>query len=569
MVYSNSVFSFKSIFQNIISFRNRIKNTFIYSLMMNILLLIFYYSVYYCYFQTNDDFTLKAIASGLYGKPDYHLIYINVILGYLISSLYRIIPGIAWYDIIQYLVVLISLTFISYVFLNKKKQTVIASVAIFVLGYSLYVRPQYTKTVGICTIAGMLLLQHYFTSKRKSIAYLSIFMLVLGSLLRINQFLPCAAICFPILIPGLLNIFNRKDNDKRNRGIRLLLYGIFTLFLVFSFYLLDKQAYKDEVWTNYTNYNAERSQFDYGFPSYEENHELYNRLDINEDAYKLYNTYNFDDPDKFGIETMKQINKVRFNSFDLDRLIRSIVFLIDRFFTTSSMYIYTYLLIFTVVVLILRNRNRIDLVSALLSFLIFLFAVISSSYLKNNVFLDRVYHGFIFGLIFSLIIFITDENSNDKIRYIDYLCIILIVLSISAHSDNFRVNNEYTCLEGYNAQLEVVRTIHNDQDHIYIEDLASSIVPLKAMFNVFDDKLLNNRIFLGGWITNAAFNREIKERYNIHNPYKDCINNDKAIIISNRIDMIVKYINDYYDSNAQAVLIKQDSLAKYYKIVSK
>ena len=46
-------------------------------------------------FEENDDVVMAMIANGTYsGVPDFHLVYINVIYGYVLTLLYGLLPAI-------------------------------------------------------------------------------------------------------------------------------------------------------------------------------------------------------------------------------------------------------------------------------------------------------------------------------------------------------------------------------------------------------------------------------------------------------------------------------------------
>ena len=70
----------------------------------------------------------------------------------------------------------------------------------------------------------------------------------------------------------------------------------------------DSLMYRDPQWQEYQKFNNLRSELlDYGFPDYESNKASYQDLGISREAYELYRTWNFNDPDKFTTEVMESL----------------------------------------------------------------------------------------------------------------------------------------------------------------------------------------------------------------------------------------------------------------------
>ena len=66
-------------------------------------------------YEVSDDFVMSAILSGAYGGSlNPHLIFINVLWGYLLTPFYLILPEISWYLIFQLLLCFLSFTILSY-----------------------------------------------------------------------------------------------------------------------------------------------------------------------------------------------------------------------------------------------------------------------------------------------------------------------------------------------------------------------------------------------------------------------------------------------------------------------
>ena len=118
---------------------------------------------------------------------------------------------------------------------------------------------------------------------------------------------------------------------------------------------------------------------------------------------------------------------------------------------------------------------------------------------------------------------------------------------------------------------EVVDYISNDSSNLYLVSLMSSNIWQDA-YGIFEPMLPNtmsNICFMGCCFAFTPEWDKTLERWNIDNPYTDCINNEHIYIIDNKhIDSIVAYINRHYDPNAKAVLINTLNGCSFYQIVS-
>ena len=93
-----------------------------FSLLLNVILLALLLLIFKPGYETNDDIGIQNIVSGVKGRSDAHLVYVNYLLGWLLAFAYKICPvHISVYAIAQYLTMLFAFTAIAYVLLNKIK----------------------------------------------------------------------------------------------------------------------------------------------------------------------------------------------------------------------------------------------------------------------------------------------------------------------------------------------------------------------------------------------------------------------------------------------------------------
>ena len=62
-------------------------------------------------FETNDDVVMLLLASGnITGTPEFFLVFINAIYGFLVSSLYKIFPFVEWYTLLFSFIHIVSIS---------------------------------------------------------------------------------------------------------------------------------------------------------------------------------------------------------------------------------------------------------------------------------------------------------------------------------------------------------------------------------------------------------------------------------------------------------------------------
>ena len=223
---------------------------FHFSLSVNLLFLLFFATVFYCQFETNDDYAMKMIASGAFGSPDSHLIYINSFIGYILKTFYTLTPHIPWYEVFQFLLILISLSAVMYVLINRESNNlylILLLMTVFLSAHSLYTTLQFTRTASILAIAGYLLLDDSIRKRRKIGIASSIVLIIFSSMIRQNQFLVMSLLCTTVFLPMLYDfVKDWKNETKKGDVLRLILSGAICLLLFVCANLFHKADYQGE-----------------------------------------------------------------------------------------------------------------------------------------------------------------------------------------------------------------------------------------------------------------------------------------------------------------------------------
>lgn len=264
-------------------------------------------------FETNDDIVFAEFGSGLRGVKTPRLVFQNYILGLVYRFLYQVTGRLPWYTIVQYAVLVAAFSAVTYVFMNRMKGywgLYLSLILLWVFGYESYIHIQFTKTAGIAAAAAVLLLFHVVTSEKFCIweAVAGILLGMTGFMYREDQFFASSALMAGI---GIYFVFTLKKRFSGKEWKRFgLCAGTFGMLLltVATVDCADSLMYREPQWQEYQKFNNLRSELlDYGFPDYESNKSLYQELGISREAYELYRTWNFNDPERFTTEVMEKL----------------------------------------------------------------------------------------------------------------------------------------------------------------------------------------------------------------------------------------------------------------------
>lgn len=212
-------------------------------------------------FEVSDDFIMMATVSGAYnGIPSKYIMFMNPLIGILISGLYNCIPSINWYVWLQLIMICISFSIILYIGLKMNNKFIIFCMLIFnlIASIDMYQLMQFTKTATLIISTGFFAFLYDINIQESSInVWTTVLFVICGFLIR-SQCFYLTAFIFSIvfLINGMLKqsfIFSKK-----NRIIKyvLVIFSILCCVLVFKNYFISHNPeYKQ-----YVQYGKIRSQ---------------------------------------------------------------------------------------------------------------------------------------------------------------------------------------------------------------------------------------------------------------------------------------------------------------------
>ena len=530
-------------------------------------------------FETNDDFAMKMIAAGSYGSPDCHLVFISALIGYPLQFLYTLMPGFAWYETLQYLLTLLSLSVITYVLLKRSSGSGYDLLIFFLLiisGHFLYVSLQFTKTASVLALAGYLLLADSLERNSLKGQIFSLPFINLSYLFRRNQFLLTSLVCTALFFPMLYRfVKDRNDKAQRKKVLQFLICAAVCLFLFYGLRYLGKTNYVGE-WGDYKAFNSTRAALlDREAISYESDPQYYDRLGLNQtDVTMLYDLWDFDDPEVFDWDLFKTIlarqSEVKKN---VVALVKAFIFDgILFFFNSKTALGFTILLLIVLSLFLFQKMERIELITLLLGVAVTVFCVIFTYFYRNSAFLERTHLSLIMACIVLSMHQLKMKDFKANRHAVIAVMLMMTIFFSFYHIDDFRINSSYRSRD--QLKLSAIREIKKDPDHLYIRTTDENLDYVTALFADDDVYKGENILALGGWTVKMPLRENLKERYGIQNPFRDIINNEKAYLIINdeeTLNTIMEYIHNRYDPSAiteKVKTIESNKTYTVYKVIS-
>ena len=544
-------------------------------------------------FETNDDIVFAEFGSGLRGVKTPRLVFQNYILGLVYRILYQITGRLPWYTIVQYAVLVAAFSAVTYVFMNRLKGywgLYLSFILLWVFGYECYIHIQFTKTAGIAAASAVLLLFHVVTSEKICVweAAAGILLGLTGFMYREDQFFASSALMAGIGIYFVLTL--KKCFPKKEWKRFGLCAGIFGLLLlsVFAADGTDSLMYRDPQWQEYQRFNNLRSELlDYGFPDYESNQTLYQELGISREAYELYRTWNFNDPDKFTTEVMEKLAEQKPEKILSGKVIHSFV---KRFPGDVLQQKAFWIVLLLFVLWLFFGKKGYAAWFGLAGELCMLGGLNFYLYFQGRYLVNRVDVGLWFSVCLTMAWILGDtvkecekikELSNGKEAALSVLvispekfsgrwglvlCMTALLISQSFWYDDWRITTR-EIPKARVSQRAVLETIGTDKEHVYLAKSGTvSEIVCYGPFDPMPENLLDNLYWFSGWECRTPGIVKEMQEHGITNPYKDMIGNKKVYLIDDNIQLTLDYIRQNYDQNAEAVFVKTLGNVDLYQI---
>ena len=268
-------------------------------------------------YEVSDDFVMASILSGAYGDgPNPHMIFVNVILGYLLMPLYYLFPQISWYYVFQILVIFLSSVAITYLLFEWTERTSAkVLVVLFIVFFTseAYILVQFTKTAIFAVMAGALMFIWALFNEKGIVKVLwGAILCLMGTWIRFATIYIAGIFILLILIYEIAKLFLKKNVKERKKLFKILVCGGVLILSAYAGKWIDIFIYtNNESYHFFSEYNVARSRIvDRAIEDYNLYSEELEQLGVSENDFYMITTWSFADNEVFGIETMKDIGKV-------------------------------------------------------------------------------------------------------------------------------------------------------------------------------------------------------------------------------------------------------------------
>lgn len=509
-------------------------------------------------FEQNDDTAMAAIVYGANGQYDSHLVFINVLIGAWIKACLQVFPSVPWYTVFQCALVLLSFGVLVYLLFERfgiRKVLIPVGVLLFYFGNEFLSLLQFSKTAGIASLAGILLIFHTAVQRRHwSVLILAGFLTVMGSMYRFSVFLMLLA---PLFGVGVFLLLPRlKERDWRG-AVRLCLPVILVFGLCFGLRVCDLQTYQSSPeWAEYVEYNNLRSMLlDYGFPDYEENEALYQSLGISERDLSLYQQWDFDDPDTFTIDVMRQLVAAK-----EQRTVTPDTFKHFVLEMVPGLFGYWYFSALVIGVALFCFHCQARRLLLLLYEVLALAGVEFYLYIEGRYLISRVDVSLLLAVFMVLMLYCQGDLPDLRRRTAAGLAAVILVVPLVTSIGQFYSPQQPP------SETAAYQTLATDPDHLY---LYSTTMFAEIPGNIWDMYTLgekSNFCALGGWTTHSPVREYILSRYGVENSFRDVVDNpDVFLLCTSDQQLRLDYIRGHYapEASLQCVKLLEDVYPVY------
>ncbi len=514
-------------------------------------------------FDSNDDNAMQEILYGASGIASAHLVYINVLLGFVLKLLCFLVPNVPWYSVVLTLIMFVSFTIISDCMMEKDYNLglFLSFAMLTFFGTNAYVRVQFSKVSALATVAGAMVLYYGVVEKAnwKKIV-IGVVFLILGICLRDDMFFCCL-----LVLSGLVAVYILDHRNNARQIWKTVLVVGCVLGICIGLDLLDQYSYyRDPDLRYYTEFNKYRAQMtDYAWPDYQENEELYQKLNISKYDLQLFQLWDFADQNVFNLETAKEIaSHIKVNT------VKESIDTFRQWYPLELFYYswFTGFLLCVVLAIWKRKNNLIGIV--------YILAVTTAIefYLthQGRYQLERVDWSIFFAaFIFVTILFQRKAEVKDGQANGMYGMAVLISIFFA---QLYSYNQEYKAWEDYYDEAEeVAQMISEDKEHLYIFSTlnADALSKVIGYGDWCEQGRYDNVMTMGGWKTYLPNSQVPLIKYGISNMFSDVIDAENVYVNSNALEQYIGYLRSHYNEETYASLVKVIDGRDFYSIRSK
>ena len=554
------------------------------ALSVNVLIVLVCFFVFFPTFETNDDNGLIAIASGIRGAREAHIVHTNYLVGKLMTALYAALPEIQWWSILQFLLLFISFTLVTLIFIRKDTgiaRVLFITAVMSFFAYEGYVRIQYTKTAGIISAAGLMLVFYGLLKDKPEKRFIipGMLLAIAGSFYRIQQF-ACIVAVFAAMVIYAIMYYAQNFEKPKKHIVTAFAVGVILLLAAGGLRVYDRSQYKDPDWAAYLEFDKYRTEvLDYDVPDYDEYMEEYNAVGIDSTAYKLMKSWTFQDSEKFTADTFRQIAEFRDKKTIDAAYIKGFIRKFAKGLLNEASF-----LCFAVVLIawLLTGRHKARKWVSLVILGIIILAMNFYLYYAGRFMVRRVDVGIWFAAALILLYQCfedgkeTEETGGNEskagsaVKAVVLILLCAVTVAAFAYKMPWQKGLRSAAKEktaAAEAERSVIEKISSDKDHLYLTKVG--VLKFSEAYGVMDPQpyqIADNIYPLGGWGAATPAYTSVLKRYNVGNPFRDMIGNENIYLVDNKIDDTLDYLRKWYKEDAEAELVDTIDGHKIYRI---
>ena len=554
-------------------------------------------------YEVSDDFVMATIISGAYGNGyNPHLIFINVLWGYLLLPFYYFIPTISWYLFAQLLICFFSFTIVSYMLLERLERPIaylFIIILLTVFADDAYILVQFTKTAMIAVMGGgIVFLWISFNERFRPLLIGAGLLCLAGTMIRFKTIYIAGGFFLIILIVEFFKLIKEKNYRK---SIRIIISGIVLITISVTLELANTYIYNlNEEYAFFKNYNEARAQVtdasDYGYEAYED--ELI-RIGISENDYNIMRSWSFADNEVFSPEILEETGKIIDNYKQELGISKELVL---ENFQTRGIVAYPVCLACLGVLLSAILLGKKEWILHLICLMAGALYILYFFYIERTVY--RIEYGIFLGIFLGCIFFWKNNDDISKGYFIEIQksCVIFIIACLIIEgliyipdrsyqdntSDTRRSYIEKFFNESWNYDARKYRKVVNkgekcdnllseiieNKENFYFLDFNTTIQILYYDWNPFytiPEGFYSNNLYLAGVMTNFPDYNQVLENNGIESPLMDLVKDNVYIIDmgGESIESKVEFLKEHYYPSATAELIKEIDGYQIWKIHEK
>jgi hypothetical protein len=230
----------------------------IWAAVLNLLLIGLFLACATPVYETNDDLMMQLIASGFHtGHPDGHLVYTNILIGWVLQFLYGAWAGYNWYFIYLVAVHYAALTAIAFLVVSRRGGWLFTFLYVgffLIVEMRILLHLQFTTTAFLAGTAGLLLLVDGLQPAQPARwPKVIIGFAFAGIMCLVRE--PVAMLFLIIAFPFIL------ERLGLTQWRRLLGMGLAFTFTFVVLHGINRWAYqRDPAWAEFTEYNQMRGE---------------------------------------------------------------------------------------------------------------------------------------------------------------------------------------------------------------------------------------------------------------------------------------------------------------------